>query len=37
MASCSRRAGFWWCHIVLASVDYVLVLAFHHLVVSVFC
>lgn len=27
-ACCSRRAGFWWYHVLLACVDYALVLAF---------
>jgi hypothetical protein len=31
---CSGRTGFWWCHVVLVSVAYVLLLAFHHLVMS---
>jgi hypothetical protein len=34
MACCSRRTGFWWCQITLASVAYVLLFTFLHLVGS---
>ena len=30
---CSKLAEIWWCHRALALVDYVLILAFSHLVV----
>lgn len=33
-ARCSRIAGVWWCHIALAFVACVLMLAFSHLVVT---
>jgi hypothetical protein len=32
-AYCSRIAGFWWCHIVLALNNFVLLMTFNQLVV----